>query len=442
MTTPKRPSPSSPGRRQPPVSGRPSRTSAPRPSSSARPSGKPSNGRKRNIHRKSRYYRQRRQKLILLTGIAGAVLLLLLIALLVRSCGGSRTDNVKDANSDNAVSMVVSDKNTVSEDTTEPGPEESDSLPPAPVTLTVSVVGDCTLGTDENFDYSTSLNSYFENYGPEYFFSNVKSIFESDDLTIANNEGTFTTSDQREDKQFAFKASTDFAKIYSSSSVEAVNTANNHSRDYGEQSFTDTMKALDSEGIVHFGYDETQVMDVKGVKVGLVGIYELRDHLERTQQLKDNIAKVKTEGAQLVIVIFHWGNEKETVPDDNQMTLGRLAIDEGADLVCGHHPHVLQGIETYKGKNIVYSLGNFCFGGNSYPSDMDSMIFQQTFTIDANGVQADNITNVIPCSISSEYGYNNYQPTPATGDEKTRIQNKIDERSSWIPAAQTVSPPA
>mgnify|MGYP000605105768 FL=1 len=121
------------------------------------------------------------------------------------------------------------------------------------------------------------------------------------------------------------------------------------------------------------------------------------------------------------------------------MTLGRLAIDEGADLVCGHHPHVLQGIETYKGKNIVYSLGNFCFGGNSSPSDMDTMIFQQTFTITSDGVQADNVTNIIPCSISSADGYNNYQPTPATGDEATRIKSKIDERSAAIPTADSTA---
>jgi len=305
------------------------------------------------------------------------------------------------------------------------------------VTLTVSVVGDCTLGTDENFDYDTSLNAYFESYGKEYFFQNVKSIFEADDLTIANNEGTFTESYDREDKTFAFKAPASFAGIYSCSSVEAVNTANNHSHDYGEQSFQDTMDALDAEGIVHFGYDETAVMDVKGVKVGLIGIYELNDHLERKQQLEDNINKVKDEGAELVIVIFHWGNEKETVPDSNQTTLGRLAIDLGADLVCGHHPHVLQGVEEYKGKNIVYSLGNFCFGGNSSPSDMDTMIFQQTFTITNDGVQDDNVTNIIPCSISSASDYNNYQPTPAEGDEKTRIMEKIQERSSWIDTENT-----
>lgn len=419
MTTQKKPA-SSQGRRSQSydrrTSGRPA---------GARPNQRTSVARRRSIQRKSRYYRRRRQRILLLAGVSVVILLLVSTVFLVRSCK-SKPKEVKDVNSDNNVSMVVSGKNTTTPKT----------APASPVTLTVSVVGDCTLGTDENFDYSTSLNAYFENNGPEYFFRNVKSIFESDDLTIANNEGTFTTSTQREDKQFAFKADPAFAKIYSSSSVEAVNTANNHSRDYGEQSFTDTMNALDQEGVVHFGYDETQLMEIKGVKVGLVGIYELHDHLERTQQLKDNIAKVKKEGAQLVIVIFHWGNEKESVPDSNQMTLGRLAIDEGADLVCGHHPHVLQGIETYKGKNIVYSLGNFCFGGNSYPSDMDSMIFQQTFTIDENGVKEDNVTNVIPCSISSDYGYNNYQPTPATGDEKIRIQNKIDERSSWIPAQQ------
>ena len=316
--------------------------------------------------------------------------------------------------------------------------DSSNATVSSPVSLTLSVVGDCTLGTDETFDYDTSLNAYYENYGADYFLQNVKDIFSTDDLTIANFEGTLTDSDEREDKTFAFKAPASYASILTGGSVEAVNTANNHSHDYGDQSFDDTLAALDDAGIVHFGYDETAVMDVKGIKVGLVGIYELYDHLEREQQLKDNIAKVKADGAQLIVVIFHWGNETETVPDSNQTTLGRIAIDEGADLVCGHHPHVLQGIETYKGRNIVYSLGNFCFGGNSSPSDMDTMIYQQTFTIDADGVKKDNVTNIIPCSISSAAydGYNNYQPTPAEGDEATRILGKINERSSWISTAE------
>ena len=380
--------------------------------------------RKRKIMKKSRYYRRRMQ--LLYAGIGGGALLIILLTVFV----------VVRENSSKQTASVFSSQ--VSERNSQGNEEGSESLTVTPepemtpVSLTLSVVGDCTLGTDENFDYDTSLNTYYENYGADYFLANVKSIFSADDLTIANFEGTLTESTEREDKQFAFKAPASYANILTAGSVEAVNTANNHSHDYGEESFNDTLKALDAANIIHFGYDETAVTEVKGVKVGMVGIYELNDHLGREEQLKQNIAKVKQDGAQLIVVIFHWGNEKEEVPDDNQRTLGHLAIDEGADLVCGHHPHVLQGIEEYKGKNIVYSLGNFCFGGNAYPSDMDTMIFQQTFTIDQNGVKDDNVTNIIPCSISSDSDYNNYQPTPAEGEEATRIMQKIQERSSWI----------
>lgn len=307
------------------------------------------------------------------------------------------------------------------------------TTPEPEISITVSVVGDCTLGTDENFNYSRSLNAYYEKYGAEYFLKNVKSIFEADDLTIANLEGTFTNSTARVDKTYAFKGPAEFVNILTSSSVESVTLANNHSRDYGAQSLTDTKATLDSAGVIHFGYDETSVVDVNGVKVGLIGIYELIDHTGRAQQVKDHIAKVKSEGADVVIVIFHWGIERDAAPNSHQTMLARLAIDEGADLVCGHHPHVLQGIEVYKGKNIVYSLGNFCFGGNSNPSDKDTMIFQQTFTLTKDGLKEDNVTNVIPCSLSSEKSRNNYQPTPATGDEATRILKKIEDRSALIP---------
>ena len=386
--------------------------------------------RKRELYKKSRYYQESRQKLYIAGGIGAFILVFILILAGIRGCSNYRNSKAAEkAAAQDAVSMNVN---------SEASSEAADAVVMDPVSLTLSVVGDCTLGTDETFDYDTSLNAYYENYGSAYFLQNVKSIFSQDDLTIANFEGTLTESDAREDKTFAFKGPASFTSILTDGSVEAVNTANNHSHDYGDQSYEDTMTALDAAGIVHFGYDETAVMDVKGIKVGMVGIYELKDHLERKQQLKDNIAKVKADGAQLIVVIFHWGNETETVPDSNQTTLGRLAIDEGADLVCGHHPHVLQGIETYKGKNIVYSLGNFCFGGNSSPSDMDTMIYQQTFTITSEGVQADNVTNVIPCSISSAAyeGYNNYQPTPAEGDEAVRILAKINERSADIQTAE------
>lgn len=397
---------------------------------------KSSSARRKDIYKKSKYYQEKRQKLLIATGIGIFVLVFILILAGIRGCSNYMSS--RQAAAKKTVSMNASKDNSQKASSDSQNTDSSNATVSSPVSLTLSVVGDCTLGTDETFDYDTSLNAYYENYGADYFLQNVKDIFSADDLTIANFEGTLTDSDEREDKTFAFKAPASYASILTGGSVEAVNTANNHSHDYGDQSFDDTLAALDDAGIVHFGYDETAVMDVKGIKVGLVGIYELYDHLEREQQLKDNIAKVKADGAQLIVVIFHWGNETETVPDSNQTTLGRIAIDEGADLVCGHHPHVLQGIETYKGRNIVYSLGNFCFGGNSSPSDMDTMIYQQTFTIDANGVKKDNVTNIIPCSISSAAydGYNNYQPTPAEGDEATRILGKINERSSWISTAE------
>ena len=404
--------------------------------SNKRSQTKSSSARRKDIYKKSKYYQEKRQKLLIATGIGIFVLVFILILAGIRGCSNYMSS--RQAAAKKAVSMNASKDNSQKASSDSQNTDSSNATVSSPVSLTLSVVGDCTLGTDETFDYDTSLNAYYENYGADYFLQNVKDIFSTDDLTIANFEGTLTDSDEREDKTFAFKAPASYASILTGGSVEAVNTANNHSHDYGEQSFNDTLAALDDAGIVHFGYDETAVMDVKGIKVRLVGIYELYDHLEREQQLKDNIAKVKADGAQLIVVIFHWGNETETVPDSNQTTLGRIAIDEGADLVCGHHPHVLQGIETYKGRNIVYSLGNFCFGGNSSPSDMDTMIYQQTFTIDADGVKKDNVTNIIPCSISSAAydGYNNYQPTPAEGDEATRILGKINERSSWISTAE------
>lgn len=301
------------------------------------------------------------------------------------------------------------------------------------VSFTISAVGDCTFGTDENFAYEGSMPAKYDEVGDfNYFFENVKSVFEEDDLTIVNFEGTLTDSTTREDKQFAFKADKSYAEILTDGFVEAANLANNHSKDYGEQSYNDTMDALDEAGITNFGYDRVAIKKVKGIKVGLVGTYVLADGLGVKDSMEKNIQDLKDEGAQVIIASFHWGEEKAEYPNDVQVELAHAAIDAGADLVLGHHPHVLQGIEQYKGKNIVYSLGNFCFGGNMYPSDMDTMIFQQTFTLKGGKQQEDNVTNIIPCSISSVEDYNNYQPTPAAGEKETEILNKITQRSQGL----------
>lgn len=324
----------------------------------------------------------------------------------------SSTDNTDDTLKDSQ------------EETTTPEPTAE------PVSITVSMVGDCTLGTDVNFDQSTSFDAFYQmKNDPGYFFQNVKDIFTADDLTVANMEGTLTTSNDRQQKTFAFKGNPSYTEILTQGGVEATNLANNHSHDYGDQSYEDTIQYLEADGITTFGYDRTAVMDVKGIKVGLIGIYELKDGLGRQQQVIDTIREVKDQGAQVIIVSFHWGTEKSNIPDDIQKTLAHLAIDQGADLVVGHHPHVLQGIEKYQGKNIVYSLGNFCFGGNKNPSDKDTMIFQQTFTVENGELVEDDVTNIIPCSLSSESGYNNYQPMVLEGSEKERVLQKIEEFS-------------
>ncbi|MCI2242403.1 CapA family protein [Adlercreutzia faecimuris] len=304
---------------------------------------------------------------------------------------------------------------------------------PEPTQVTVTFAGDCTLGTDEAFDYATSLNALYEAVdGPEYFLKNVQPIFSADDLTIVNMEGTLTTSSARADKTFAFKGPAEFAKILSSSSVEAASLANNHSRDYGEQSYQDTIAALDAEGVPSFGYERIGYVDVKGVKVGLVGAYELAEHEGMRDDMVARIQEARDNGAQLVLVYIHWGIERETVPNDTQMMLGRAAIDAGADLVVGSHPHVIQGWEVYEGRYIVYSLGNFCFGGNSNPADKDCMIFQQTFTVTGDEVAKDDDVEFIACSVSSSSSRNNYQPTPAEGDEKARIDAKIQRSTDAI----------
>lgn len=296
--------------------------------------------------------------------------------------------------------------------------------------VTISAAGDFTLGTDENFDYSTSLPARYEEVqDPGYFLQNVKDIFASDDLTIVNLEGPLTTSEERADKQFSFKGDPSYTEILTNGSVEACNLANNHSKDYGIQGYEDTIANVEAAGIKTFGYERTAIWETNGVKVGLAGVYELAEGMDCQDDMTAAIQSLKDAGADLVIVSFHWGVEKENYPDETQQTLAHAAIDQGADLVLGHHPHVLQGIEKYQGKYIVYSLGNFCFGGNKNPSDKDTMIFQQTFTLENGEVVEDDAINIIPCRISSEDDYNNYQPTPAEGEEAQRILGRIQEYS-------------
>lgn len=376
--------------------------------------------------------RRRKKKIQRLTVIFGSLFLILLLVFAVRGISHKINEKEKKAEKKTTVKKEKIDTSHVKVKNLVINTKDSKKDKNKTRTITISSMGDCTLGTDENFDQSRSLNAFYNSQGADYFFKNVRSILEKDNLSIVNFEGTLTTSDTRADKKFAFKADPKYVDILTGSSVEAANIANNHSSDYGESSRTDTLKVLKDAGIATFGFEHVALLDVDGVKVGLTGIYELAEHLEKKQQVKENIAALKEAGAELIIVNFHWGIEREYVPNDTQKTLAHLAVDEGADLVIGHHPHVLQGIEKYKGKYIAYSLGNFCFGGNSNPQDKDTMIFQQTFTIEDGKLKKDDNINIIPCSVSSKSNVNDYCPTPLEGDEKQRVLDKIEEYSGQI----------
>ena len=366
--------------------------------------------------KKIRRQRHRIQTRCRMMAMAGIILLAAGTVKLGMAAFTGNTESQKKKPDDGMESVIESETDTEGE----------------PAEILLSFTGDCILGTDEFFAWDTGLPAYYNLYGPEYFLKNVRSIFEEDDLTIVNMEGTLTEETTRVDKQFAFKGDPEYVKILTSSSVEAANVANNHSHDYGEKSFQDTVQTLEESGIKTFGYDDVAVLEVKGIRVGMFGIYELDDHLERIPQVKQDIAKLKDHNVDIIVAVFHWSNELVTVPDENQVTLAHLAIDEGADVVVGHHPHVVQGIDEYKGKMIAYSLGNFCFGGNTHPTEMDTFIFQQKFILDGKRNITGSEYKVIPCRVSSETTYNNYQPTPLVGEEAKETMDKIEERSQEI----------
>ncbi|MCH6266352.1 CapA family protein [Neobacillus citreus] len=299
-------------------------------------------------------------------------------------------------------------------------------------TIKISAAGDFTLGTDETFKYPDTFVRTASSNGLAYFVQGLDTIFLEDDLTTVNLETTLTNSTQKAQKTFRFKGDPGYAEILKLGGIEAVNLANNHIHDYLQRGYTDTIEALKNQQIGYFGYENQYITTVKGVKIGALGFEGWQDTREVRNKVSQGINQLREQGAQIVLVHFHWGVERQYVPTASQKSLARFTIDSGADLILGHHPHVVQGIEEYNGKFIVYSLGNFMFGGNRNPSDKDTYVFQQTFHLE-NGVLTDKKEiNVVPFSISSVSSKNNYQPTKLKGPEFDRVKKKIIDVSNKI----------
>ncbi len=305
--------------------------------------------------------------------------------------------------------------------------------------ISITAVGDCFFGTDANSSGSGTFEEVLRGNGNDYsyFFENVKKYFEADDFTVINYEGCISGRGTRADKEFAFRTNPDYVKILTESSVEVANLANNHSRDYGEIAFEDTKKILTENEIINFEGSDIAVAEKNGIKIGFVGTNTQR--YGGKAEVIQNINLLKERNVDLLIAVFHWGEERTYSPNAEQIDLAHAAIDNGADLVIGHHPHVLQGIEKYKGKYILYSLGNFCFGGNKNPVDKDSMIFKQVFVLRDGEILDKEHVSVIPCSISSVSTHNNYQPTPLSGKEFTRVKKKLIKISSKFPGIENIN---
>ncbi|MDR1560712.1 MAG: CapA family protein [Clostridiales bacterium] len=300
------------------------------------------------------------------------------------------------------------------------------------VTITLSAAGDCTLGYD--YRYNRNFMDTYERQGRDvtYFLRGVKDIFEESDLAIVNLEGPLTNEMAHAQKAFVFRGPPEFARILSSSGVDAVTLANNHTYDYLQAGYSDTVNSLTDEGVAYFGNEYRTIKEVNGIKIGMFGFPIWNSSQNNKNLISESIKELKASGAGLIIAYYHWGIELDNYPNPAQKAIGRFSIDEGCDLVLGSHPHVIQGIEEYRGKNIVYSLGNFCFGGNSNPPDKDAFIFQQTFTFNGGRLLPDNDKNTIPVLISSERNRNNFQPTVAAGADAERIWGRLSQYSEGI----------
>lgn len=323
-------------------------------------------------------------------------------------------------------------------DTTEEDKQEETIVKePVKKTIVISFAGDFTLGTDTKFAYDGSLPAAVINSGKNYahFMKNVSNIFSQDDYTLVNLETTFTDSNVKAPKDGAifynFKGPKEYVNILTNGSVEGVTIANNHIYDYGKQGIQDTVTTLKENNIEICGEGYKILTDIQGIKFGFLGYTGWEYSNELKTKIVNDVNELKNQGAEVVIPYFHWGIEKSYEPYEVQQNLARFAIDNGADAVIGSHPHVIQSMENYKNKLIAYSMGNFCFGGNSNPPDKRTFILQ----FKAN-MQNDKLVNfeykVIPAMVSSKSDRNDYIPTLATGENKINILNTLNELSPTL----------
>lgn len=295
--------------------------------------------------------------------------------------------------------------------------------------IKLSFAGDTMLASLKDKTSSDNFNDYANKKEPSYFLEKVSSIFENDDFTVLNLENVLTDRKLSEiskstEPAFWFKSKTSNVNILTSSSVEGVSVANNHTKDYGKLGKQDTIDTLINANVQYGDYDHIMYFQKNNYVVAVIcnGLWT-ESHTTRIIKL----IKEAEEKSDYQIIFFHGGKEKLHKPEKWKIKAARKLVDNGADLVIGAHPHVLQPREIYNDKEIIYSLGNFCYGGHKKPENR-TIIYQMNLTVDNNtNLLLKEESNIIPCYVYTT-DKNNYQPAPI---EDENIKNKVIDFMNW-----------
>ena len=298
--------------------------------------------------------------------------------------------------------------------------------------IVLTFVGDCTVGCEETMRYSDeSFVAYAQREGYGYFLAKMKAFFEQDDLTVGNFEGVLKdTPYGAVNKRYCFRGQPDYTQILALGSVEAVNLANNHSGDYGNKGRQTTLEALNAAGIASFGNGSYYLYEKDGIKIAFCGFWGVG--FNKRADMAAQVRALKAAGANAVICALHFGEEYATYHSNVQAKVAHAMIDAGADLVVGHHPHVVQGMEEYQSRSIFYSIGNFLFGGNAAVRANESLVPRVTLRFTDDGQYIGQQVTLYPANISGDPERNDYQPRLVTGDAANAVYARLDKDSAAL----------
>ncbi|MBM7713381.1 poly-gamma-glutamate synthesis protein (capsule biosynthesis protein) [Bacillus thermophilus] len=306
-----------------------------------------------------------------------------------------------------------------------------------PEEITISMVGDNSFGTYPEAPEHLQFDYVFEknNGDNQYVYKNSLPWFHSDDYTVINAESAFTTETKAQQKMWRIKSHPKYAAFLPASGIEAANLANNHTMDYFEAGYHDTLKAFEEQDVAVFNEGMPLIVNIKDIETVFLG-YDYRYRKSADTYLHNIIKDVKKYKRKdnLVIVNMHWGIEYKQTPVAYQTKFGRAALDAGADIIVGHHPHCLQSIEKYNGKYIIYSMGDYAFGADPTLKSRETAIFRLTFAKE-NGSVVTKGLRIAPALENSNNSEteNNYQPLPVFGEKAKEIVDELTRISTLIP---------